>query len=360
VSELWISLVLRAESLRVSVRRVVPAVRVSAPSRAIAIAFAVLACSPRVAEPPGALAPESSALPAWQSTLDRTHPLVGRVWDVAAERFVDERAMFDVLAGARVVAIGEQHDNPDHHVLEARIVRAIAARGRRPATVFEMLDLGKQVAVDRALVEHPGDPDAIARATDWAHSGWPDWALYRPVFAAAVALRLPVVAAGIDRDAARRIAFEGTPALDPHFVKTFALDTPLAPDVRAALEGEMRDAHCGLLPESMLDPMVLVQRVRDARLAERAFVEGERSGAVAIMGNGHARRDRGMPEAIARAYGGRVASIGLFEVRPALGGPEGYSADLGVKRLPFDFVWFTPRVSDEDHCAELRRAHPSK
>lgn len=305
---------------------------------------------------------QSTSAPApaqWATSLDRDHPLVGRLWDSRRRTFVTEGGLIDALARASFVALGEQHDNPDHHRLQARLIHALVERGRAPTVVLEMLDVERQPDVDRARREHPQDPDAIGLAVDWGHSGWPAWALYRPVFAVAVDAGLPIVAAGVNREGAMRLAEGGVAALDPVLVQRFALGAELDAPTASAMRAEMRDAHCGLLPEEMLDSMVLVQRARDATLADRLLATGagRAGGSVAgvlIAGNGHVRRDRGVPAALGRAGATDVLAVGIVEVRAALREPAAYAAELGAAALPFDFVWFTPRASDADHCAELR------
>src|ERR1051325_10654076 len=118
---------------------------------------------------------------AWESRLDRGHPLAGRIWDVSAAAFVEESTLVARIGAVAYVAIGEQHDNPDHHRLEARLVDAIADAGRHPRVVFEMIDAVDQAKVDAALAASPHDPDVLGRAVDWDHSGWPPWPMYRPV-----------------------------------------------------------------------------------------------------------------------------------------------------------------------------------
>jgi uncharacterized iron-regulated protein len=107
--------------------------------------------------------------------------------------------------------------------------------------------------------------------------------------------------------------------------------------------------------------MVLVQRTRDAQLAERLYEgAGQNHGALLVAGNGHVRRDRGVPAQLQHAYGAKSLAIGLLEVRAEVMTPDGYAESFGTRALPFDYVWFTPRASDTDHCAELRermRAH---
>src|SRR5437868_5417762 len=81
----------------------------------------------------------------WRAPLHREHPLIGRMWNGTA--FVDEQALDAAVRSAHFVLLGETHDNPDHHALQARLVR-VAADRRKPAIVFEMLDVGQQPAVD--------------------------------------------------------------------------------------------------------------------------------------------------------------------------------------------------------------------
>jgi len=287
----------------------------------------------------------------WESRLDRDHPLVGRIWDVKAARFVDDATVIDRVRQARFVGVGEQHDNADHHRLEAWLL-SVASVGRRPAVVFEMIEVEEQAAVDVALEKHPGEPDAIAVAVDWAHSGWPAWDLYRPVFDVAVRRGLPIRGGGLGRELAHRVAHEGTAALAPALVHRFALDAPLDPETARVLRDEMRDAHCGMLPESMLDAMALIQRARDAELAEQTAEAAQ--GAVLIAGNGHVRADRGVPRALSRGTDATLLAIALLEVRREWQDPAAYASAFAANTLPFDYVLFTPRASDEDHCAALR------
>ena len=294
----------------------------------------------------------------WQSQRDTDNPLVGVIVDVSAQRRVSEAELSARVQRADIVVVGETHDNPDHHRLEGALVQAFATTHHAPAVVFEMLNREQQPVVDGSLATHPDDADALAQAVAWDSSGWPAWSMYRPVFEASLASRGPILAAGLDRDMAMRIAHEGVAALDPALVQVFGLAAPLPAEVQGSMRHEMSEAHCGLLPESMLDSMVLVQRARDALLAERLHegVEGGQ-GALLIAGAGHVRRDQGVPAQLARAYGVSSLAIGLLQVNAGDTSPELYAAGFEARSLPFDFVWFTPRANDVDHCAELR-AHP--
>jgi uncharacterized iron-regulated protein len=291
----------------------------------------------------------------WTSPLHRDHPLIARIWDVKAGRFVDEAELLRALRQARFVVLGERHDQPDHHQLQARLVRALGSSGRKPALAFEMLDVARQPAVDAALTRAPEDADALALAVDWAGSGWPDWSLYRPVFAAGLEAGLPVVAANLPRAQVRELVMRGPETLPAPLRTRLALDTPLPEDVAREMREEQDRAHCGHLPAERLGPMVQAQRARDAHLADRLLEADRGDGGVLITGNGHARTDRGVPAHLARrAPERKVLAVGLLEVAPESREPTDYAASYAASALPFDYVWFTPAVPQEDPCAPLR------
>jgi uncharacterized iron-regulated protein len=314
---------------------------------------AALACGPR-ADP--RLVAQPIAERTWVSPLHRDHPLVGRIWEPRAARYVDEGALSAAVAGADFVLLGEVHDNVDHHLLQARLVRAVLASGRRPALAFEMLTEDQQPLVDAALARAPKDPNAVAKAVDWKHSRWPEFAVYRPIFAAGLEAGLPIVAANLPRAEVKAIVSKGKEALDEDLRARLARDEPLPEPVLAALREEMRESHCGELPEPMLDPLVLAQRARDAQMAARLATAGDGRGGILITGKGHVRTDRGVPAALSKDAPGRaVVAVAFVEVDPEQREPTGYGEEEGTKgTLPYDFVVFTPGAEREDPCEGMR------
>jgi uncharacterized iron-regulated protein len=96
--------------------------------------------------------------------------------------------------------------------------------------------------------------------------------------------------------------------------------------------------------------MALAQRARDGQMADRLL--GAHGGpAVLVAGAGHVRTDRGVPLRIRAARpGARVVSVAFVEVDRDRTTPESYAGRYAATRLPFDFVWFTPRANDDDPC----------
>ena len=292
----------------------------------------------------------------WQSPVGREHRLVGRIWDVAAGRFVNEAAVVARIARARYVLLGEKHDNPDHHALQARLLRALTAAGRRPAVAFEMLTPSQAGALARHLAARPRDAAGIGEAVRWEAAGWPAWSMYEPIVQAALDAGLPIVVANLDPERTRAVSRQGVGALDAALIQRHGLAETLAADVRASMADEIRDAHCGHAPDNLVDAMIVVQRARDAQMAEALLTAPGSDGAVLIAGAGHARTDRGVPAYLRRiAPAARTASVAFLEVDPKRPDAESYATRFD-HALPFDYVWFTPAVDDEDPCEKFRKS----
>jgi uncharacterized iron-regulated protein len=285
----------------------------------------------------------------WASPLHRDHPLVGRIWDARAGRFASEAELRAAVTHGRYVLLGETHDNPDHHALQARLLGAILAEGRRPALGFEMLDPEQQAAVDAVLEGPAPSPAALAAAVGWDRSGWPAFAFYAPIFQLGLDAKLPVVAANLSRPAAREIIHGGAEAIPPEVRALLERAGPLSPEDERALREEMAALHCGQLPEHLLGPMVLSQRARDAQLARALAGRATPDGAVLVTGAEHAREDRGAGAflALTGATPDEVVSVAFREVDPAERKPP-------AGPLPWDFVVFTPGVDRGDPCAGMR------
>ncbi len=261
---------------------------------------------------------------AWQAGLHADNPLVGRVWSTRDHAFVDPATLGERLRGARYVLLGERHDHPDHHRLQALLVAALPGR---PAA-FEMLDED-----DRTAVASARSAAELAEAVDWAHSGWPPFELYEPVFAVLYAEGRRVLVAHPTKATLRAAFSHGLPA-EP----TLA---PMSEAALAELADEIRESHCGHAPESIIEPMSNAQRLKDAGMARALRDAGEP--VVLVAGNGHVRTDRGVPLALPEG----VLSVGLLEVSAGKVLPTDYPDH-------FDYVYFTPRLDDDDPCEKYR------
>jgi uncharacterized iron-regulated protein len=198
--------------------------------------------------------------------------------------------------------------------------------------------------------------------------GWPPWQYYEPIAQAAMNIGMPIFPANLSRPAIGAILKDGLKALSAGELAALRLDEPPSTDTLAHMNAELAAAHCGLLPATMVSSMVTVLTVRDAfmawMLARRVQVAGA-DAAILIAGDGHARSDRGVPWHLRRLLPREnILSIGLIEVTDGEPNPDRYAATFQTEGLPFDYVWFTPRVDVEDPCEKHKdellraKAHP--
>jgi uncharacterized iron-regulated protein len=206
--------------------------------------------------------------------------------------------------------------------------------------------------IARHLASHPSDATGLAEAVHWQRSGWPDWAMYRPIVEAVLQANLPVIAANLSRVMMQSLGRSGTAALDATFAARYGLDRPLAPALQEAMTEEIRAAHCGYAADPQVNAMLLVQRARDAQMADSLSTAGQQDGAVLIAGAGHVRRDSGVPLYLARHVPeASVLSVAFLEVSQDGLEPTAYARSLPEHMFPFDYVWFTPRVDEQDPCS---------
>ncbi len=240
---------------------------------------------------------------------------------------------YDLFRDADVVFLGEVHDNPVHHDNQAQAILAIGPK----AVVFEMLVPEQAEKVTPDLLD---DARALEVALGWNDSGWPDFSMYYPVFAALVETK--IYGGQVPREAAR-IAFQGgdmSAALDGAGAE-FGLTLPLSQEQQEDREALQMAAHCDALPEEMLPGMVMAQRLRDARLAQ-AVTEAldETGGPVAVItGNGHARIDWGAPVLLPKEIASM--SFGQLEAEPQ-------------SDPPYDLWIVTEAAERDDPCAAFK------
>lgn len=261
--------------------------------------------------------------------------LEGRIWDARAGQFIDEDTLLARLRAARYRLLGEVHDHPEHHRVRARLIRGLDGRAE---VFFEQFDRERDASLRQAQAAG-ADADGLAQAGALDAKAWA-WPLHRPLLEAAIAGAHPVRAANLSRADARRIARAGALApSDAALART--LGTAAWTEARErALRRTLLDSHCGMLPAKVAPAMALAQRARDAAMALALLSAA--GPAVLVAGNGHVRRDLGVP--LYLPGNATVLSVGFIEARAGEPDPRAY--DPGA----YDYVWFTPPQPRPEPC----------
>jgi uncharacterized iron-regulated protein len=234
-----------------------------------------------------------------------------------------------------IVLLGEVHDNAVQHALRAQALRRWVEGGARPVIVMEQFDRERQADIDRELAgAHPSVDGLIAAGAPNAAAmqGW-DWALYRPYLALVVQYRLTLLAGNVSREDTRRVVKEGLGAL--------GFDGGVPEDIVRAQAEAIVDGHCGMLDETQARGIVPAQVARDQFMA-RVVEDHAAQGVVLLAGNGHVRRDVGVPRWLGTQVRYQSVSIGLLERGDANG-------------MAFDIVVRTAGQGRADPCVALRR-----
>jgi uncharacterized iron-regulated protein len=231
-----------------------------------------------------------------------------------------------------LILLGEVHDNATQHALRLQAFEALLQSGARTALLLEQFDRERQADIDQVRRRAGIDADAVVTAAAPEGSRW-QWAFYKPFITLALAHDLPIVAANVSRVDARKVIAEGLRAL--------AFDDRVPADIAAAQAELIVASHCGMVDAARGLHMATAQIARDqfmARLVERHADRG----VVLLAGNGHVRRDIGVPRWLKPEIAGRVKAIGLLE--------EGDSA-----QAVYDHAFTTARQPRPDPCAAMRR-----
>ncbi|NBQ50902.1 MAG: hypothetical protein EBU35_09745, partial [Marivivens sp.] len=131
--------------------------------------------------------------------------------------------------------LGEVHDNPLHHIEQANQIAAIAPS----AIVFEMLTPDQAALVN---ANDRNDPN-LGTIIGWEEAGWPDFAIYAPIFTSSDA---PVYGAALPRDTVIAAITSSAAEVFGEGADRYGLNT-MSDDLRTAMEAEQAEAHCDAL-----------------------------------------------------------------------------------------------------------------
>ncbi|MCU1750983.1 ChaN family lipoprotein [Pseudomonas sp. 6D_7.1_Bac1] len=255
----------------------------------------------------------------------------GVIRDLHTGQRLSAQALVERLAGAPRLIVGEQHDNPDHHDVQLWLLQALARQRAQGSLLLEMLTSDQQVRVDEvhalSAARWPADlPAALA----W-QSGW-DWNLYGPIVRYALVQPYPLLAANLDSIEVRRI-YKQAPAVSGARSNAAA--------VKLELLAQIRDGHCGLLPERRMPAMLAVQQQRDRQMAMRLLAAP--APAVLFAGGYHARLDIGVPVHVQDISEHPAPVVVMLAEKGAV-----------VSLASADYVWYTASRPVQDYCAQLR------
>ncbi|GGY72644.1 ChaN family lipoprotein [Pseudoduganella plicata] len=238
----------------------------------------------------------------------------------------------------QVLLLGEVHDNRAGHVQRYEELRQRVEAGWRPVIAMEQFDRQDQDLLNAAQ-NGCMDAGCVIRVMD--RKGW-DWQQYYNIIQLALDHKLPIVAVNLSRADASKVVRDGiASSFDAKTIAEYRLGEPVSADWRKAQEREIQAGHCDMVPAMMLPGMVNAQMARDVWMA-KLIREQQPRDVVLIAGNGHVRKDIGVPRWLT-TYGPRltIETIGYVEGKAAPG--------------QFDAMKVVPAVKRPDPCAKFKK-----
>jgi uncharacterized iron-regulated protein len=276
-------------------------------------------------------------------------PRVGDLVHLPTGIVVTPAQMFTIAGDARIVYLGETHDNPASHRLELQVLQALAERHPgRQALGMEMFVRSQQPALDR-WVAGLLDEKAFLKEAHWFENWKSDFAYYRDLLYFARDRHIPVIALNAEKSLVAAVRGKapdqlsaGEQASLPHLDMT----DPYQRGLTAAIFGDL--SHGELAREGF----ARAQTVWDETMAESAarFLSSP-SGAdkhlLVIAGGYHVSYGFGIPRRVFRRLPASYVVIGGREIDiPADKRNRLMNVDLPeFPMVPYDFLAYLPYES---------------
>ena len=262
------------------------------------------------------------------------------IFEYETKNQVNVQDLIVAMNNADIILLGEIHDNLFQHKARADLISKI--QNKEFAIVSEHLVSGSEIAYSGSLLE---DLETIG----FNKKAW-SWPTHEVLYKKFEEFNLPIFGGDLSKKDINNI-YEG---------RELSQSDTLTPIIkRSALDSQSKDkllndlvvGHCGVVEEDFLSFMFKVQRLRDASMA---YIASKVAPAIVIAGNGHVRRDYGVPQILKKMNpNSNIISIAFLEV-------DKFSimTDNLIKKLfkdaDTDYIWLTKTVSRVDPCEKFR------
>lgn len=254
--------------------------------------------------------------------------------------------MMDMVTGARLVYVGESHDNLRAHEVQLQVIRDLEQRfPGRVAIGMEMFRQPTQRVLDRWTAGELDEAELL-EAVDWKQAWRIDFGYYRAILDLAREQRIDVIALNPSQELQRQVrslGLDGLPEDLRRQLPAMGEPDPWQQDVMKAIYG-------GHLPtEGAFDAFFRIQLLWEESMAERivgylASVRGAGKIMVVLTGSGHVEFGFGVPKKVVRRMPLPYVIILPAEIETP---PEKQMPGVEMPEVPLppaDFFWWVPYV----------------
>jgi uncharacterized iron-regulated protein len=254
-----------------------------------------------------------------------------QIIDLNAGKAISFGELIHRISSKDLVFVGEEHDNPDHHLIEIQIIQALADASVRFTLGMEFFQAKQQPALNRYL-EREVTEDQFLKEADWKRNWGFDYHLYRPLLLFARQHGIRILALDAPPEIVMEVGRHGLKALNNEERSQIAQDIDLTNEayrtrIKAIYERHPKDelksfeyfyeAQC-VWDETMAENLANHLRKRDGKM-------------IVFSGNGHILHKFGIPDRTLRRYPVPAATIVLLPL----------SRHTVLEKGMADYVWLT-------------------
>ena len=276
-------------------------------------------------------------------------PKAGEIYHLPTGLAISEDGLMDMLSGARMVSVGETHDNLNDQRVELTVVRELHRRfPGKVAVGMEMFREPQQEVLDRWVRGELTELEFL-KASKWYETWGFDFGAYRDLLLFAKENRIDLIALNPSKDlqeAVRRTGLDNVPEDLRRMLPEIGETDPWQ---RAVLRGVFV-GHAGHGDgDASFDSFLRVQLLWEETMAQKVVdyltsPRGEGKRMVTITGGWHVKYGFGLPKKVVRRLPMDYAILLSEEIST----PEQQEGRLmrvdlpEIPLLPAHFLWYVP------------------
>ena len=282
-------------------------------------------------------------------------PKVGEIYHLPTGLPISVDGLMDMLSGARLVSIGETHDNLNDQRVELTVVRELHRRfPGKVAVGMEMFREPQQAVLDRWVKGELTELEFL-KASKWYETWGFDFGAYRDLLLFAKENRIDLIALNPSKELQEAVRRTGVDNVSEDLRRTLPEIGETDPWQRLVLRGVFggHAGHGG--GDASFDSFLRVQLLWEETMAQTVVdylksPRGEGKRMVTITGGWHVKYGFGLPKKVVR----RLPMAYAILLPEEISTPEQQEGRLmrvdlpEVPLLPAHFLWYVPFNSIEE------------
>ncbi|MGB5196659.1 MAG: ChaN family lipoprotein [Candidatus Deferrimicrobium sp.] len=281
-----------------------------------------------------------------------------KVWDIyhlPTGLAISEEGLMDMLSGARLVCVGETHDNLNDQRVELTVVRELHRRFPGKVSVgMEMFREPQQAVLDRWVKGELTELEFL-KASKWYENWGFDFGAYRDLLLFAKKNRIDVIALNPSKGLQEAVRRTGLDNIPEDLRRKLPESAEVDPWQREVLRGVFggHAGHGG--GDESFDSFLRIQLLWEETMAQKVVdylksPGGEGKRMVTITGGWHVKYGFGLPKKVIR----RLPMAYAILLPEEISTPEQKEGRLmqvdlpEVPLLPAHFAWYVPYNSIEE------------